>query len=604
LEELGAILMFVLIAGAIGAGVAVLVPVGIIVAIVWGIHYLIKDARAHRARVFAQAPLLVAPRKDPIEAFRALIRPSKLPKGLDEAIRSEAERYYNLQLEYGSTDAVREAETVNRIIAYLEEQLDGISGHLRVAVDHHLTPQHIHAVETIIRSSNSFQARRDFRVSHFNAETYEQDIKEMIAAGCSPTRITTMSLSAFTEVFSSFVPFSIPDRLRPQHVLVVGSTGAGKSQLLESLILDDLEKDDPPAVVLIDSKAGKIDPLQRVSRLDVFHPDHGRLKDRLIILDPRDKPSINLFDEDSSNIRDVVASMRYFMGGLFGNQLSGQMDVLLIPLLHIMLRIKGATLQTFRDVIRNPLQYRSIIDQLPEGPKDFLLKEYDNPKNAYGVTKTALITRLQQIINEGDLAAMFSAPRNAINLAKAMNEGKILLVSTEAGFLHDASAVFGRYIISRIIAAALTRTGDKRKRVHVYIDECEPYVDEKIEKLLTTMRSYGLGATLAFQNEEQMRAFAPTIKANTASKLLFRSHDNPAGPTYADFDGTFGDPAFVNVRLYFGALDKEPMMSEADYRRLREKNRALVCDAPHASLPVPASDDSARYDEDVPTDPV
>ena len=92
-------------------------------------------------------------------------------------------------------------------------------------------------------------------------------------------------------------PFEIPAEARKEHTLVVGGAGAGKTTLLQQLILDDLAQPDPPPMVIVDPKGLLVD---RISKLDVFNPDNGRLKDRLVVFDPDDQPSLNMFDAGQS----------------------------------------------------------------------------------------------------------------------------------------------------------------------------------------------------------------------------------------------------------------------------------------------------------------
>jgi len=99
----------------------------------------------------------------------------------------------------------------------------------------------------------------------------------------------------FSGLFRLQVPLGVPDHLRPEHGVIVARSGGGKSQLLESLIAEDLAQDDPPTIVVIDSKRGPRSLLERIAHLDIFHPDTGKHKDRLIIIDPNDKPALNLF---------------------------------------------------------------------------------------------------------------------------------------------------------------------------------------------------------------------------------------------------------------------------------------------------------------------
>ena len=56
-------------------------------------------------------------------------------------------------------------------------------------------------------------------------------------------------------------------------------------------------------MVIIDSQG---DMLRAISRLDLFNPEHGALRDRLIIVDPTDvdhPPALNMFDVNLARVR-------------------------------------------------------------------------------------------------------------------------------------------------------------------------------------------------------------------------------------------------------------------------------------------------------------
>ena len=64
---------------------------------------------------------------------------------------------------------------------------------------------------------------------------------------------------------------------------VVGGSGHGKTQLLQRLILDDLQREQPPALIIVDSQG---EMLRKIQQLDLFAP--GRpLADRLSSSIPR-----------------------------------------------------------------------------------------------------------------------------------------------------------------------------------------------------------------------------------------------------------------------------------------------------------------------------
>ena len=401
-----------------------------------------------------------------------------------------------------------------------------------------------------------------------------------------------------SNIFLMPVPWGFSEALRPEHGVIVAGSGGGKTQFLESLILDDLELDDPPGIILIDSKGEMI---ERIAHLDVFHPDHGRLRDRLIIIDHKDKPALNMFDVDeelvNTKINEVASLMRYFFGGLFGSQLSDQMDVLFLPLLHLVLRIKGATLHTFAELVGNPRKYPDVLAKIPQGPRNFILNHYDD--RGYAQTKTGIVTRLHRIINEVTLDEMFSARNNAVDIGRALNEGKIILVSTDADGLQDLSPIFGKYFIAQVMNAGLSRGSRQRVKgrpIHFYIDECAPYVDDKLAQMLTTIRSYGVGVMMAFQGEWQMKTYTQAILGNTAIKVVGQASEADARAFASDMHtspefiqehrkrGSVGRfacytsdlPHAISVELPFGKLDEWDQMPDRDYHRMRVVNRDRV----------------------------
>jgi len=407
----------------------------------------------------------------------------------------------------------------------------------------------------------------------------------------------------FLELFTDAVPFRLSQNLRYEHGVIVAGTGGGKTQLLEALVLADLDEEDPPGVIVIDSKGEMV---ERIAHLALFHPDHGRLKDRLIIINHNDKPALNLFDVAPEAVEQrfnqIESLMKYFFGSLFDSKTSDQMDTLLIPLLHIVLRKEGATLRTLVELVRNPRAYPEMLDQIPSDCKDVILNDFKD--SFYANTKSALITRLSRLAQDTSLGAMFTSPYNSVDLGKALNDGKIVLVNTDAEGLVDRSPTFGRYFIAQAYNAGLSRgsrQGQKRRPIHIYIDECAPYLDEKIEKMLTTIRSYGVGVMMAFQGQWQMAGYERVIQGNTSIKILGHLRDDADAKMFAGNMGTtveflkaqhkdpneppqYGDfgcfttelRRTVSIRVPFYQLDKRKQMSESAYLRMTENNRERV----------------------------
>ena len=89
----------------------------------------------------------------------------------------------------------------------------------------------------------------------------------------------------FEALFYAPIPFSLTDQQRYEHMHVVGGSGHGKTQLLQRLILDDLQREQPPALVIVDSQgemlrktsaARPVRPWQAAVRPLDHHRSRGR----------------------------------------------------------------------------------------------------------------------------------------------------------------------------------------------------------------------------------------------------------------------------------------------------------------------------------------
>ena len=79
----------------------------------------------------------------------------------------------------------------------------------------------------------------------------------------------------FQNLFNAQIPFSFTDERRFEHMHVIGGSGHGKTQLLQHLILHDLQRAKPPALVIIDSQG---EMLRKMQTLDFFAPGKRTLQ--------------------------------------------------------------------------------------------------------------------------------------------------------------------------------------------------------------------------------------------------------------------------------------------------------------------------------------
>jgi hypothetical protein len=414
--------------------------------------------------------------------------------------------------------------------------------------------------------------------------------------------------TAFEQLFSLQLPFSIPEPARFEHMHILAGSGHGKTQTLQHLILADLQSPNPPGLVIIDSQG---DMITKISRLALFEKEFA---DKLIIIDPKDvdhPPALNMFDVNMEKLNRYGAADReqilngiielyeYFFGSLLGAELTQKQTLIFRYLARLMIHIPGATIRTLIELMDGTKAYQSIIDTLPESTQMFFGKEFGD--RSYTETKTQIKRRLYGIVENQTFERMFSAPRNRIDIPSALNDGKIVLVNTAKDFLKSGSSILGRYFIALTLQAALERAAipeDKRRPAFLYIDEAAEYFDDNIDNLLNQARKYRLGMVMAHQYLDQLaNGLRASIASNTSIKFAGGVSDRDARSIAPDMRTT---PTFIldqhkttkethfacyvrNVTAHalslstpLGTMEKEPTMSDESYRQLLNSNRSRV----------------------------
>ncbi len=417
----------------------------------------------------------------------------------------------------------------------------------------------------------------------------------------------------FIDFLLAPVPLKLTHEDRFSHTHIVGGSGAGKTQLLQHLILHDLQSENPPALVIVDSQGDLID---KISHLALFDPDTGSLADRLLLITPKDvahPPALNIFDVNRDRLgkydeatkeqvtAGVIQTFDYLFAGLLGADLTAKQGVFFRFVARLMLSLpetigRNATILDFINLMDDAEPYRKAIERLPPIQRNFF--ERDFAGKTFAQTKEQIRYRLNAILENPTLARLFTSPSTKIDLFSALNCNSIILVDTAKDFLKGASAHFGRIFISLVLQAILERAAipeHRRKPAFLIVDEAAAYFDSNIDDLLTEARKYKLGCVFAHQFLDQCTSsLRSSLAANTAIKMAGGVSTSDARALASDMRTT---PDFIlsQPRLHFagymrgatphavsipvpaGALEEEPRLSRGAYERMRERNKGRVC---------------------------
>lgn len=435
----------------------------------------------------------------------------------------------------------------------------------------------------------------------------------------------------FEALFYCPVPMEFTDARRFEHMHVVGGSGHGKTQFLQHLVFHDLMRDDPPALVIIDSQG---EMLRNIQNLELFAPGNP-LSERLIIIDPEDvehPPALNMFDIKpprlgaySQTIKEqieasTIETFNYIFGSLAA-ELTSRQNTTFAFVTRLLLSIPGATIHTLRDLFEDGATsietspFKDRIRALDSTSQAYFENQFFT--RAYVQTKQQIARRLYSVLQVPAFDRMFASPTNRLDMFGALQSGSIVLINTSKALLKtDASALFGRYMIARVISAAFERIAipeGKRKAAFLIVDEAAEYFDDNLETLLTQARKYNVGIVFAHQYLDQLApSLRAAVSANTSIKLAGGVSDRDARSLAPDMRTTaenIGSMAkhsrstefacyvrnyttnAVRLEIPFGELERAPTMSqetlESLIRRNREQHATVINESVEPKLEVP-----------------
>lgn len=436
--------------------------------------------------------------------------------------------------------------------------------------------------------------------------------------GKNPSELARMYLAGtpLLPVLELPVPFHIPEEARFEHCHIVGGTGHGKTQLMQRMIHADLAaaQRERRSVVVIDSQGDLINKLVRLSLFDPDTPDS--LADRLVIIDPADiefPAALNLFDAHLERLQGyravdrervlngVIELYEVFFGAMLGAELTQKQGVIFRYLARLMVTIPGATIHTLMRLMEDGKPFKPQMEKLEGSARYFFETEFFHP--SFAATKKQILKRLWGVLSTPAFERMFAQEANKLDLFEAMNDGKIILVTTAKDLLKsDGSALLGRFFIAMLAQAALERStipAEDRTPTFVYVDEAQEYFDDSIETILNQARKYRVGLTLAHQTLDQLSPrLRSAIHSNTSLKCVGGVSAKDARAladelhTSADFIESMKrrhgrsefavwlkqmTPHAIRLSVPLGFLERQPLLTEEALEEVLDANRERYC---------------------------
>jgi len=371
----------------------------------------------------------------------------------------------------------------------------------------------------------------------------------------APADVSTSGLYLGKSVYRGVereIYLSDSDRLR--HVYIIGKTGTGKTELLKTMILQDL-------------RAGRgvclIDPHDLAEELLAYIPPERA--EEVIYFDPSDteRPmGLNLLEAYTEEQKHFVATgivnLMYKLYDPYKTGIVGPRFEHAIR--NAMLTVMCEPGNTFVEVMRC-LQDPKFVQELLPKVTDPIVRRYwtDQIAQTADFHKSEvldyIVSKFGRFVTDRTIRNIIGQSKSAFDFRKVMDEGKILIINLAKGKLGEENSNFlGLVLVPKILMAAMSRTDvpeKARRDFHLYVDEFQNFATPDFATILAEARKYHLNLTVANQFIGQVEEDVKNaVFGNVGTVLSFQVGVADASFLQHEFQPTFSESDLLNVERF------------------------------------------------------
>lgn len=307
-----------------------------------------------------------------------------------------------------------------------------------------------------------------------------------------------------------------------QHTVLLGPTGAGKSNAMLSLIMADIEAG--RGLLVIDPKRDlTIDVLARIPE--------ARRRD-VVVIDPADVSPVGLNPlaaqrQDPSLVADGILAV---FKELWADSWGPRTQDILTAALMTLAQAPNSTL-VWLPTLLTDARFRHKLTKKISDPVG--LEPFWNAFEAMSPAQrdqaiAPVLNKLRQFLLRPALRAVLGQTEPHFDLSELFTERKIVLVSLNKGLIGSEGArLLGSLVVAQLWPLILSRASlppERRHIVSVFIDEVQDYLTlpTDLADALSQSRGLGVGFTIAHQYRNQLPpALRSGVDANARNKIVF-----------------------------------------------------------------------------------
>jgi len=363
----------------------------------------------------------------------------------------------------------------------------------------------------------------------------------------------------------------IARRDRRRHLCVVGKTGMGKTTLLQSQILADIEAG--RGVCLIDPHGDLAEA--------VLRSIPPRRTNDVILFDAADREYAVSFnplacrdpDRIDQTTSGVVSAFKKIYES-WGPRLEDTLRNAVFATAE-----QGGTLDTMLRLLSDePFRERFVAAIRDDLVQSFWIHEFARWNDRYRTEAVAAIqNKIRPFLTNRSLRAIVGHNHRSLDLRQIMDDRQVLIINLSKGRIgEDNSTLLGALLVASIQQAAMSRADvsqEKRPDFYLYVDEFQNFTTGSFATILSEARKYRLNLTVAHQYLKQLDdETANAVFGNVGSIVAFQVGSDDAlvlAQQLAKFDGQLKTQDLTNlpkytayVRLLIDGLPSSPFSME------------------------------------------
>lgn len=347
-------------------------------------------------------------------------------------------------------------------------------------------------------------------------------------------------------------PIFIGDSDRQRHIYIIGRTGTGKTQVLLSMIYQDILAG--KGVAFIDPHGDAAEEL-----IQMIPPERAQ---DVIYWDPSDteRPfGMNMLEWTDENNKQFVVEqiigMLYKLydpnkTGIIGPRLehavrNTMLTVMSVPggsLIEVVRALQDITyVRKILPLVQDPLVRRYWTDQI-EKTDDFHKAE----------TLDYFVSKFSKFVYNTMLRNIIGQSKTSFNIREIMDQKKIFIVNLSKGKLgEDNSNFLGLILVPKILSAAMSRADmpmEKRLDFYLYVDEFQNFATDAFSSILSEARKYKLNLIVANQFMSQLTDdIKNSIVGNIGTIMTYRVGTADASFLQNEYAPIFNEQDLLNV---------------------------------------------------------